>query len=164
MKTLEEATSTLTSSPSDRRRICSDVTLRAVRQWARQRRIGQARLTHAHEAAFLVGIEERSAVLERAELHLVEYGSDVGRRHHLVQLRDAEVGDADGARRAELVRPLHARPCPRRAAAWPVDDVKVEVVDAEPLEAPFRLSGGVLAAWIEPVSYTHLTLPTICSV
>ena len=56
MQTLEEASSTSSSSPSDRRRIRRDVTLRAVRQWARERRIGRARLTHAYEAAFLVAV------------------------------------------------------------------------------------------------------------
>jgi siderophore synthetase component len=56
MKTLEEASSTSSSSPSDRRPIGSDVTLRAVRQWARECRIGRARLTHAYEAAFLVAV------------------------------------------------------------------------------------------------------------
>ena len=52
MKTLEEAPSSL----SDRRRIRRDVTLRAVRQWAGERRIGPARLTHVYEAAFLVAV------------------------------------------------------------------------------------------------------------
>ena len=56
MKTLEEASSTSSSSPSDRRHIRPDVTLRAVRQWARERRIGRARLTHAYQAAFLVAV------------------------------------------------------------------------------------------------------------
>jgi siderophore synthetase component len=52
MKTLEEAPSTL----SERRSIRRDVTLRAVRQWAGERRIGLARFTHVYEAAFLVTV------------------------------------------------------------------------------------------------------------
>jgi siderophore synthetase component len=52
MKTLEETSSSL----SDHRSIRHDVTLRAVRQWAGERRIGRARLTHACEAAFLVAV------------------------------------------------------------------------------------------------------------
>jgi hypothetical protein len=52
MKTWEEAPSSL----SDHRCIRRDVTLRAVRRWARERRIGSVRLTHAYEAAFLVAV------------------------------------------------------------------------------------------------------------
>ena len=80
MKTLEEATSRLTSSPSDRRRICSDVTLRAVRQWARQRRIGRARLTRAHEAAYLVAVSRllQSIFRERHARHARLWQSDAG--------------------------------------------------------------------------------------
>jgi siderophore synthetase component len=68
MKTLEEASSTSSSSPSDRRRIRSDVTLRAVRQWAGERRIGRARLTHAYETAFLVAVSRLLQSIFR-ELH-----------------------------------------------------------------------------------------------
>jgi siderophore synthetase component len=52
MKTLEGAPSSL----SDHRRIRRGMTLHAVRQWARERRIGAARLAHACEAAFLVAV------------------------------------------------------------------------------------------------------------
>ena len=52
MKTLEEPSSSLSDHRSNRR----DVTLRAVKQWAGERRIGQARLTHAYDAAFLVAV------------------------------------------------------------------------------------------------------------
>ncbi|XIA64638.1 IucA/IucC family protein [Bradyrhizobium sp. TZ2] len=52
MKTLEEASSSL----SDHHRVGRGMTLRTVRQWAGQRRIGAARLTHTYEAAFLVAV------------------------------------------------------------------------------------------------------------
>jgi hypothetical protein len=52
MKTLEEAASSL----SDHRGVRRDVTLRAVRQWAGERRIGRRRFTRAYEAAFLVAV------------------------------------------------------------------------------------------------------------
>jgi siderophore synthetase component len=52
MKTLGESSSNL----SDHHCIRRDVTLRAVRQWADERRVGRARLTHAYEAAFLVAV------------------------------------------------------------------------------------------------------------
>jgi siderophore synthetase component len=80
MKTLEEASSTSSSSPSDRRRIRPDVTLRAVRQWARERRIGRARLTHAYEAAFLVAVSRllQSIFRERHAPHARLWQSDAG--------------------------------------------------------------------------------------
>jgi siderophore synthetase component len=49
---LEETSSSL----ADHRSIRRDLTLRAVRQWAGERRIGRARLTDAYEAAFLVAV------------------------------------------------------------------------------------------------------------
>ena len=52
MKTLEEAR----SSRTEHRRIRRDVTLRAVRQWAAQRRIGGPRFRRTYEAAFLVSV------------------------------------------------------------------------------------------------------------
>jgi ferric iron reductase FhuF-like transporter/IucA/IucC family protein len=52
MKTLEEAPSSLSEHPSIRR----DVTLRAVRQWAGERRMGRVRFIHAYEAGFLVAV------------------------------------------------------------------------------------------------------------
>jgi siderophore synthetase component len=52
MKTLEEAPSSL----SDDRCIGRSMTLRAVRQWAGERRIGGALLTRTCEAAFLVAV------------------------------------------------------------------------------------------------------------
>jgi siderophore synthetase component len=52
MKILEEAP----SSRSDRRCVRSDVTLRAVRRWVGERRIGWTRFTRAYEAAFLVAV------------------------------------------------------------------------------------------------------------
>jgi siderophore synthetase component len=53
MKTLEEARSSLISDQQYSR---ADMTLRAVRQWARERRIVRPRFTHVYEAAFLVAV------------------------------------------------------------------------------------------------------------
>jgi siderophore synthetase component len=53
MKTLEEASF---SNPSDHPCFRSGVTLRAVRRWAGERRIGRAQLAHVYEAAFLVAV------------------------------------------------------------------------------------------------------------
>src|SRR5215472_4309965 len=80
MKTLEEASSTSSSSRSDRRRIRPDVTLRAVRQWARERRIGRARFTHAYEAAFLLAASRllQSIFREGHAPHARLWQSDAG--------------------------------------------------------------------------------------
>ena len=80
MKTLEEASSTSSSSPSDRRRIRPDVTLRAVRQWARERRIGRARFNHACEAEFLVAVSRllQSIFREGHAPHARLWQSDAG--------------------------------------------------------------------------------------
>jgi siderophore synthetase component len=51
MKILEEAPSTLSED-----RCIREVTLRAVRRWAGERRIGALRFTQAYEAAFLVAV------------------------------------------------------------------------------------------------------------
>jgi hypothetical protein len=53
MKTLAEAPSSLIS---DQPAIRRDVTLRAVRQWARERRITSTQLRRTYEAAFLVAV------------------------------------------------------------------------------------------------------------
>ena len=80
MKTLEEASSISSSSRSDRRRIRPDVTLRAVRQWARERRIGPARFTHAYETAFLLAASRllQSIFREGHAPHARLWQSDAG--------------------------------------------------------------------------------------
>src|SRR5690348_10042998 len=51
MKTLEEARSSLSDHRCQR-----DVTLRAVRKWARERRIGSGQFAQAYAAAFIVAV------------------------------------------------------------------------------------------------------------
>jgi siderophore synthetase component len=77
MKTLEEAPS---SPISDRRYIRRDVTLRAVRQWARERRIGWRRFTLTYEAAFLVAVSRllQSIFREGHAPHARLWQSDAG--------------------------------------------------------------------------------------
>ena len=77
MKTLEEAPSSLIS---DHRHIRRDVTLRAVRQWARERRIGWRRFTAAYEAAFLVAVSRllQSIFREGHAPHVRLWRSDAG--------------------------------------------------------------------------------------
>src|SRR5262245_32634954 len=89
-------------------------------------------------------VEESNAELVRAELHLIH-----DRRHrcgseHLPQLVDTEVRDPDRPRVSRLSRPFHPGPRPGRATLRPVDDVEVDVVDTEPLQAPLDLREGVL--------------------
>src|SRR4051812_26965897 len=99
--------------------------------------------------ALLAGIEQAAAVLERAELHLVDDRPHLGDGEHLVELRDAVVRDADRARVAARVGALHAVPGAGRAALRPVDDVQVDPVDAEPLQARARFLLGVSATGME---------------
>src|SRR3954468_9579860 len=101
------------------------------------------------DIVLLALLEQFLAVLERAELHLIHDGPDLGHRHHLVELGHAEVRDADRARIAGLFRALHSRPGPRRAALRPVDDVQVDLVEAEPLETALRLGFRIVVARIE---------------
>jgi siderophore synthetase component len=77
MKTLEEAPS---SPISDRRYIRRDVTLRAVRQWARERRIGWRRFTLTYETAFLVAVSRllQSIFREGHAPHARLWQSDAG--------------------------------------------------------------------------------------
>ena len=77
MKTLEEAPSSLIS---DHRHIRRDVTLRAVRQWARERRIAWRRFTAAYEAAFLVAVSRllQSIFREGHAPHVRLWRSDAG--------------------------------------------------------------------------------------
>jgi siderophore synthetase component len=77
MKTLEEA---LSSPISDRRYIRRNVTLRAVRQWARERRIGCRRFTLTYEAAFLVAVSRllQSIFREGRTPHARLWQSDAG--------------------------------------------------------------------------------------
>src|SRR5258708_1954021 len=74
MKILEEASS---SNLTDSRR---GVTLRAVRQWAGERRISRARLTQAYEAAFLVAVSRllQAIFREGHALHAELWRSDTG--------------------------------------------------------------------------------------
>src|SRR5207302_7508618 len=66
-----------------------------------------------------------------------------------LELVDLEVAYPDRSREAALVRSLHARPRPRRAALGPVDQVEVDLLHAEALEAPLRLRRRVLRAGVE---------------
>jgi siderophore synthetase component len=56
------------------------MTLRAVRQWARERRIGRARVTHAYEVAFLVAVSRllQSIFREGHASHARMWQSDAG--------------------------------------------------------------------------------------
>ncbi len=45
--------------------------------------------------------------------------------------------------------PCHSRPCPRRTALGPVDDIEVDIIEAEPLEAPLSLDVGLFSTGVE---------------
>src|ERR1019366_809712 len=101
------------------------------------------------DIALPAGRQQTPAVFERAELHLVDHGRRMGRRDHLIELRHAEVRDADRAGEAALAGSLHPRPGPGRAPLRPVHDVQVDVLDPQPLQAALNLCLRVLAGWIE---------------
>src|SRR5262249_44783865 len=68
------------------------------------------------DTALLARHEELPPVLKRAELHLIDGWRDMPSRHHLIEVADTVVRDADRARVSELVRSLHTRPGPGRTA------------------------------------------------
>src|SRR5713101_3139430 len=87
-----------------------------------------------------------SAVLERAELHLIHRRRNCGRGYHLVQLSKVKVRHPYGACVSLLVRSLHSSPGPGWTTLRPVNQVEVDEVDAEPLETPLSLDNRVLGA------------------
>src|SRR2546430_3243514 len=101
-------------------------------------------------------VQELLAVLVRAELHLVHAGRHARAGQQRFDLGDAVVGDADRPRVAELTCSLHSGPRPARAALGPVDDVEVEVVDAELLEAARGLLDRVSVPGVELGRDEHL--------
>src|SRR5205085_12019913 len=84
-----------------------------------------------------------------AELNLVNACTRSRRDEHLLELVDVEVRDADRTGVALLARSLHSRPRPGGAALGPMDDVKVDVIDAEAPKALLGLLRRIVAAGIE---------------
>jgi hypothetical protein len=109
-----------------------------------------------HDVVLLACVEERLAIGVRVELHLVYRGRDVRSREHLRQLGRIEVGDADRSRIAALSSLLHPRPRPRRPALRPMDDVQIDVVDAEELQAPLDRRDRIPVPGIELRGDEHL--------
>ena len=87
-------------------------------------------------------LEELLAVREGVELHLVDDRRLLGALHRSVDLVSVEVRDADRTCVAELACTFHSGPGPERAAGRPVDDVEVDVVEAEPAQAGLELGDG----------------------
>src|SRR5207253_10347194 len=80
MTTMEAATSISSASRYDRRRVRPNATLRALRQWARELRIGPSRFTHAYETAFLLAASRllQSIFREGHAPHARLWQSDAG--------------------------------------------------------------------------------------
>src|SRR6266481_6015959 len=108
------------------------------------------------DAPLFSSLEQLSAVLKRTELHLVHDGRDSCLSDHLLQFSDVEVGHADRAGEAELTSTFHPGPRPGGTTLRPVNDVHVDVVDAEALQAALNLGHRVLVAWIELCGKEHL--------
>jgi len=84
-----------------------------------------------------------------ADLDLVDHRRRDPRVHQRVDLRAAEVGDPDALDEAFGHSCLHERPRPGRPALRPVNEVEVDVVHTESLEAVHRLRLRVCASRVE---------------
>jgi hypothetical protein len=100
-------------------------------------------------ATALADVLQRTPELEGAELDLVDDRREVGDLEHGLDVGRTEVRDADRARVAAFLGTLHPVPGPGRPALWPVDDVQVDVVQAEALEAALHLGGRVAPSRVE---------------
>src|SRR5262245_3522812 len=83
-------------------------------------------------------------------------GATVADCQQLPKLAAVEVGDTDRSRISELACPLHPGPRPRRAALGPMDDVEIDVDEAETLEAPLDLRDGISERGMELRGDEHL--------
>jgi Transposase DDE domain group 1 len=83
----------------------------------------------------LARFQQRAAKLEGAELDLVDDRWHVGDLEHGLHVGHAEVRDSDRARVAAFAGALQPFPRPRRPALRPVNDVEVDGLEAEALEA-----------------------------
>ena len=92
---------------------------------------------------------EAPPVLERAELHLVDHRRLRGLGMTCSSSLDAEVGHADRPSVTEPLSTFHSGPGPGRTSLGPVDDVEVELVDPEPLQAALRFGDRVGQARVE---------------
>ena len=76
------------------------------------------------------------AVVERAEVDLVDHGRHVCPGDESLKPARVVVGDADRARQAPLVKPLEVGPDRVARPGGPVDQVEVDPVETQPREAP----------------------------
>ena len=116
-----------------------------------QRAVGLER-----DTPFVAGFEERLAIRRRVELHLVDHRSDGRAGDDLIELVGVEVRDADRPGVAARAGGLHPGPRPGGPASRPVDEVEVDVVDPEPLDAVGGLSERVAPAGVELRRDEHL--------
>ena len=109
-----------------------------------------------HDVRLHTRLEQPDPVLVRAELHLIDSRSDLGRLQQRRQLVAREVRDPDRARVSGLVGSLHAGPGPGRAACRPVDEVQVDVVEFQPGQASLELDRRIRARGTELGRHEHL--------
>src|SRR6266851_547487 len=76
-----------------------------------------------------------------------------------MQLAQAEVGNANRAGVAELTRALHSRPGSRCSPLRPVNQIQIDIIRSEPLQAALSLGGWILARRIELGGDEHLVTP-----
>jgi hypothetical protein len=92
----------------------------------------------------------------RVELDLVNGWGNRSGCDHGVEFGGAEVGDADRTGQSQLAGAFQASPGPDRAAFGPVDQVKVDLLQAEPAKALFRLGDWVVPPRMELRGNEHL--------
>src|SRR5579863_2340551 len=101
-------------------------------------------------------IKQLTPIFERTELHLIDDRWTRSGGEHGIELGDAEVGNANRSRMATFAGELHPRPCPGRSAGGPVNEVQIDVVEPEPVEASLDFGGGVLPTRKELRRHEHL--------
>src|ERR1700729_1805390 len=102
-----------------------------------------------HEAAATILFYQRLSIAEGVEVYLVDDWRGGGHREDPLQLVHVEVRHADRACIAKALRTLHAGPGPCGSTLGPMYEVKIHVVEPQPLQARFNLSNRILRARIE---------------
>ena len=100
---------------------------------------GQRTVGLERHASLPAAGEQAAAKAERAEVDLVDRRRDPARIDHLGQLVEVEVADSDRPGQSALQRRLHPLPGPGGPTLRPVDQVQVEAVCAEALQAALSL-------------------------
>src|SRR5277367_6395017 len=95
------------------------------------------------------GIKQPAPVFEGVELHLIDRRRDLCSVEQHLKLSSVEVGDADRAGVTTRSCIFHSWPGPGGSVFRPVHEVKIDVLESEPLKASFEFVGWIVSLWIE---------------